>query len=185
MRKLLLIGALLGSAVAAQDVAAQASGTKIAYIHSARLFQEAPGATDVRNTLEKEMAKYRADLELLEDSIKNMVTDYQQKQVMLSPDAKKKQEEAIQAKDQALQLRQAQYQQTMQRRQEELVKPIMDKINTILEETRKEGGYAFILDAAQGMIVASDSSLDLTEKVLAKLKAGATTSAAAPKKPGN
>jgi len=184
MRKLLLIGALLASAVAAQDAAAQATGTKIAYIHSARLFQEAPGATDVRNTLEKEMAKYRADLELLEDSIKNMITDYQQKQVMLSPDAKKKQEDAIEAKDRELQQRQAQYQQIMQRRQEELIKPIMEKINVVLEEARKEGGYGLVLDAAQGMIVASDSALDLTDKVLAKLKAGATASAA-PKTPGN
>lgn len=178
MRKLLLIGALLGSAVAAQGVSAQATGTKIAYIHSARLFQEAPGANEVRNTLEKEMAKYRADLELLEDSIKTMITDYQQKQVMLSPDAKKKQEEAIQAKDTLLRQREGQYQQTMQRRQEELIKPIMDKINTVLEEARKEGGYALVLDAAQGMIVASDSALDLTDKVLAKLKAGTTSAAA-------
>ena len=185
MRKLLLIGALLGSAVAAQEATAQAAGTKIAYIHSTRLFQEAPGATEVRNTLEKEMAKYRADLELLEDSIKNMVTDYQQKQVMLSPDAKKKQEDAIQAKDRALQQRQNQYQQTMQRRQEELVKPIMDRINALLEQTRKDGGYAILLDAAQGMIVASDTTLDLTDQILAKLKAGGATSAAAPKKPGN
>ncbi|HSL72325.1 MAG TPA: OmpH family outer membrane protein, partial [Longimicrobiales bacterium] len=149
-----------------------------------RLFQEAPGATEARTTFQREMDKYRAELALLEDSIKNMVTEYQQKQVMLSPDAKKKQEDAINAKQRVYDQRSQQIEQLASKRQQELVGPIMTRINSILETIRKEEGYVIILDASQaGVIVSADTTLDLTAKVLAKLKTAAPASGV-PKAPG-
>jgi len=63
----------------------------------------------------------------------------------------------------------------------ELVKPIMDQIRKVLDEIRQEDGYAFILDAGSeaGVIVAADRNLDITEKVIARLKP-VTASAAKP-----
>ncbi len=60
----------------------------------------------------------------------------------------------------------------MQQRQMELVKPIMDQIRKVLDDIRQEDGYAFILDAGSeaGVIVAADRNLDITEKVIARLK---------------
>ena len=185
MRKLpfYLFAATLALAGATTDVSAQAAG-KIAYVNSERLFQEAPGAAEARTTIQREAEKYRAELAVLEDSIQNMYTDYQQKQVMLSPDAKKKQEDAITAKQRSLEQRSTQYEQQIARRQEELVKPIMDRINQALEDVRKEGGYALILDSARGSIIAADTTLDLTAQVLAKLRTSGAT-AGAPKAPGS
>ena len=71
----------------------------------------------------------------------------------------------------------------MQKRQSELVKPIMDRINTVLQDVRKEGGYTLILDAAAGSIVAADPAMDLTETVLTRLKASSPAAAAAPAGP--
>jgi outer membrane protein len=67
----------------------------------------------------------------------------------------------------------------------ELVKPIMDQIRKVLDDIRQEEGYAFILDAGSeaGVIVAADRNLDITEKVIARLKpvtASAAPSAAKP-----
>ena len=43
----------------------------------------------------------------------------------------------------------------------------------MIEAVRSEGGYAFIFDVSTqgGNIVAADRSLDLTDKVIEKLKA--------------
>jgi Skp family chaperone for outer membrane proteins len=46
-------------------------------------------------------------------------------------------------------------------------------VNAVIEGMRAEGNYAFIFDVSSqaGNIVAADRSLDLTEKVIEKLKA--------------
>ena len=59
----------------------------------------------------------------------------------------------------------------MQTRQQELSQPVMAQIRETLEDLRKEEGYTFIFDvAASGVIVAADKNLDLTEKVVGRLK---------------
>ena len=118
MRKYSLVLALAGSVVAVSGVSAQALPAAnppgngrgpIAYVRSQLLFQEAPGAAEARTTIQREADKYQAELALAEDSIKNMLTDYQARSVMLSPDAKKSAEDAINAKKALLDKRAEQY----------------------------------------------------------------------------
>ena len=191
MRKFSLVLALAGSVVAvsgagaqaAQPVANPANGVgrgPVAYVRSQLLIQEAPGAAEARTTIQREMDKYQAELALAEDSIKNMLTDYQQRSVMLSPDAKKKTEDAINAKKASLDKRAEQYDAAVRKRQQDLVQPIMDKINKILDDLRRERSIGIIFDASQQVIVSADTTLDLTSEVLTRLKAGAP----AAKKPG-
>jgi Skp family chaperone for outer membrane proteins len=60
----------------------------------------------------------------------------------------------------------------------------MDRINGVLQDVRKEGGYTIILDATAGGIVAADPAADLTDMVLTRLKSTAAAPAAgAAKKP--
>ena len=42
--------------------------------------------------------------------------------------------------------------------------PIIKQINDMVEEVRKEGGYAMIFDAT-GSFIAADPTLDLTNRV--------------------
>ena len=177
MRKTFLM-ALAGLAVSAGAANAQTAGTKIAFVNSQKIIAEAPGASEVRSTIEKEMNKHRADLALADDSLKNMITAYEKKQLVLSADARKKEEDAIRARQGALQTRAQTLENQMVKRQQELAKPIMDRINSVLQDVRKEGGYAIILDASNGGIVAADQALDLTEMVLTRLKSTAAAPAA-------
>ncbi|MEP7086783.1 MAG: OmpH family outer membrane protein, partial [Gemmatimonadota bacterium] len=73
--------------------------------------------------------------------------------------------------------------QTAQQRESELVRPIMEQINKIIEQLRTQNGYSFILDAGSqaGVVVAADSSLDVTDQVIKRLvAAGPVASRAAP-----
>lgn len=185
MRKMFLM-ALAGLAlttVTAGAADAQTAGTKIGFVNSQKIIAEAPGAAEVRTTIEKEMNKHRADLALADDSLKNMVQAYEKKQLVLSTDARSKEEASLRTRQQALQKRAQDLEDVMVKRQQELAKPIMDRINTVLQDMRKEGGYVLILDAASGGIVSADPAADLTDAVLAKLKASSTTASAPAKKP--
>ena len=61
MRKMFLLAL---AAVALTAGSASAQSTKIGYINSQKIIAEAPGAAEVRTTIEREMNKHRADLAL-------------------------------------------------------------------------------------------------------------------------
>lgn len=184
MRKILMI-TIASLAFTATGALAQSSApaTKLGYINSQKLIAEAPGAAEARTTIEREVNKHRADLELAEDSLKSIVTEFQKKQLAMSKDARDKEEASIRSRQQALQQRAQQLEDQVAKRQNDLVKPIMDRINTVLDSLRKEGGYAIIFDVAGGGIVAADPAADLTDQVLTRLKSMAAAPASAPKNP--
>jgi outer membrane protein len=182
MRKTFLM-ALATLAITAGTASAQTAPTKIAFVNSQKIIADAPGAAEIRTTIEREMNKHRADLALADDSLKNMIQSYEKRQLVLSADARTKEETAIRSRQQALQQRAQSLEEQMAKRQNDLAKPLMDRINAILQELRKEGGYALILDAASGGIVSADPAIDLTETVLTRLKSTAAAAPAPAKKP--
>jgi Skp family chaperone for outer membrane proteins len=60
----------------------------------------------------------------------------------------------------------------MQARQAQLVKPIMERVQSVIETIRTEEGYSMIFDVGSqvSVVVAADKKLDLTDRVLARLK---------------
>jgi len=174
--------ALVLSAVSAVPAFAQAAPTsappKIAYIDSKVVLARAPGRQQAEDTFNKEMEASRTQVQKMGDSLQTMIADYQKSQATL---AREQREAAIRKKQEDYQSRAGALDQQMQQRQMELVKPIMDQIRKVLDEIRQEDGYAFILDAGSeaGVIVAADRNLDITEKVIARLKP-VTASAAKP-----
>lgn len=182
MRKFVkFAAAAAGLLLASAPLAAQSAPTKIGYIDTRRVIQEAPGAAEARTTLEKEMAGWQTQLKAMEDSLQFMVSQYQSQSVMLSADAKKQKESEIVTKRTGFEQRAQTLQQTAGKRQEELMKPIMDKVQAAITEIRSQDGYAMIFDVASEAFVAADPALDITNRVIEKLKAAAPTAAAAKK----
>jgi outer membrane protein len=93
--------------------------------------------------------------------------------VLLSPDEKQKQEAVLVQKQQALQQRAGQIEQQASARQDELMKPVMDRVQKAIDDIRVAGNYGLILDVASGAMVAADSTLDLTTQVIERLRASA------------
>ena len=133
------------------------------------------------------MEASRAQVQKMGDSLQTMIADYQKVQTTLAANIREQRESAIRKKQEDYQTRAGALDQQMQQRQVELVKPIMEQIRKVLDDIRQEDGYAFIFDAGSdaGVIVAADQNLDITEKVISRLKpvpitAGARPAAGAP-----
>jgi outer membrane protein len=172
------IMAVAGLLAVSAPLSAQA--LKIGYIDTQRVFQEAPGAADARATMEREMKAFQTQLNAMEDSLKAMYTDYQQKQLLMSADAKQKREQEITAKNQTFQQRAQELQQQAQRRQQELMEPITKKVEEIIGDVRKAEGFAIVFNIASEAIVSADPALDLTQKVIDRMKAAPNTAARRP-----
>ena len=175
MKHILFVATLVLSLPGA--VAAQ--GLKIGYINSQDILAQAPGAQEAKNQFDADMVTYRAEVEQLRSDLETLVRQYEQQQALLSPSARQTRETDIRAKQQAYQERVAAIDERAGLRQQELVQPVMDRINTVIEEIRAEGSYALIVDVSSGAVVAADPLLDLTQEVIARLQADATAAPAA------
>jgi len=172
--------ALVLTAASAAPAFAQGA-QKIAYIDSKVVLSRAPGRQAAEDQFNKEMESSRALVQKMGDSLQTMIADYQKVQTTLAANVREQRESAIRKKQEDYQTRAGALDQQMQQRQMELVKPIMDQIRKVLDDIRQEDGYAFILDAGSeaGVIVAADRNLDITEKVIARLKPVAAASSTA------
>ena len=150
--------------------ATPAAAQKVGFVRSQRILTSLPAIDSVRKTLDAEAGRYRAQLDTLETAITKLNEDLSRQQATLSADAKTQRQQAIQTQFAAYQQRAGQVQETMTRREAELMQPVMKRIGDVIEAIRKEGSYAMIFDAsAQGVIVTADSTLDLTDQVLRRL----------------
>ncbi|HEU4563233.1 MAG TPA: OmpH family outer membrane protein [Gemmatimonadaceae bacterium] len=164
----------------ASGAAAQQASPKIVYINSQRILSEAPGRAEAESAFQRELNGYQAEVKRMGDSLKAMIASYEKSQVTLSPAAKDSRQKEIRAKEQEYQQRTNALDQKAAQREAELTRPILEKIQQAIEAERAANGYAFVLDAGSqaGVVVAADKSLDITEKVLARMKSMPNTAAA-------
>lgn len=149
----------------------QGPQVKLAYINSNEIIAQAPGAAEAQATFEREMARWRSQVTALADSLQEMIRQYEQQQVMLSPEARQQRQTEINQRRLEYQQRTANVEETAQRRQQELVAPIFESVSNVLAQVREEEQYTMIFDAAAGALIAADTTLDITSLVIQRLQA--------------
>ncbi len=148
----------------------QATDLKFAYINSNLVLEQAPGAAEAQATFDREVARWQSEVQVLEDSLREMVSAYEQQQVMLSPEARTRRQQDIQQKNLEYQQRMADLQQVAERRRMELLQPITEMITVTIQDIRNEENYTMIFDAAAGALLAADTSLDITGQVIERIR---------------
>lgn len=164
--------ALIVGAASAGSLSAQAA-PKFGFINSAAILQEAPGRLEAENRFKSEVTAYQAQLQRMSDSLQTMAADFDKTSSKLDSVTRVSRAKVIQDKEAAYQTRARSLDSTMQSRQAELIRPIMENLQKVIEQVRAEDGYAMIFDVASqtSVIVAADKNLDITQKVLARVKA--------------
>jgi outer membrane protein len=179
------LGALAFTIIAFGTAAAQ-GGAKIAYVNSQEIIAAAPGRAEAEAQIQKDMNSYRDQVQKMGDSLNTLIASYTKSESTLSEAARTAKQKEIQDKEREYQQRVQGLEQKAQQRQAELIRPIMEKINSIIEQVRSEEGYAMVFDAGNqsGVVVAADSTLDITDKVIARLKASGGSASSTPAKTG-
>ena len=132
---------------------------RIAYIDSRAILTQDPAAIQAQQQFETDMVRYRAEVEQLGEELQQLISNYEQQQAMLSEEAKSNRQEEIRLKQDQYQQRINQLEQQAGLREAELVQPVMERINAVIEDMRADGSYAIIFDvAAQGIIAADPAA---------------------------
>jgi outer membrane protein len=176
--------ALFTSLIVAGTASAQASQgsapAKIAYINSALLLQQAPGRAEAEAQFDREVGAYRLQIQRMDDSLKTLVAAFDRDAAKMDSVAREARRTSIGQREAEYQTRARGLDSTMQVRQAQLVKPIMERVQAVIETIRTEDGYSMIFDvgAQTSVVVAADKKLDLTDRVLARLKSQGIPAAA-------
>ena len=186
MRFLAHLSAVAALTVAAGTASAQAAGTKFAYINAREVLQQAPAAAAAQAQLERDLAPVGQQVQRMRDSLQTLVADYTKAQATLTAPQRETREKAIRDKQTEFGQRTEKLQADAQQREQALMQPIMDQIRTVIEDMRKQGGYAMIFDvsSSNGFVVAADKALDLTPQVVTRVKALKPAASAAPARGG-
>jgi len=171
-----LVTSLVFSGVAGAQAASAPASTKIGYINSAMILQQAPGRAEAEAQFEKEVGVYRQQIQRMDDSLKTLMTAFDRDAPKLDSSAREARRTSIGQREMEYQTRARGLDSTMQARQAQLVKPIMERVQSVIEAIRAEDNYAVILDVGSqvSLVVAADKRLDLTNRVLARLKSQGT-----------
>ncbi len=182
MRSIVRAAAAVAGLAVAGTAQAQQTPARIAYVNPQALFQFAPGRAQAESTFRKETEVYRTELSRMSESLQAMVADYQKNESKLTATEKDRRQRVLAAKEDSLRGRQQELEQKANERQNELMAPIMESVRKVLEDIRAEDGYAVILSSEPGAspILAADKNLDITERVIARLR---TLSATRPSTP--
>lgn len=153
--------------------AARAQSARIAFVDGQRIFGSVPGRADAEAQFNKEMDSVRAKEKVMGDSMSAMIADYSKNEGTMSAADKTTRQQSIRDKQAAFQQQQQQLEQKAQERQNELVRPILDRIHRVIDDLRAENGYTLIVDVspnAGGSVVSYDKNLDVTDQVIRKLQ---------------
>jgi len=180
MRRVVLVCLVtaLGAPAAAQNPPAATptrlatAAGRLAFISSRTILDSTPGYAAAESTFFREFQAMRDEVQKLQQQLDSAVQAFDQASIALSPAAKDVKRRELQQMQDRITQRSSELDGRARSRNQELLGPYQARINTIIQGIRAEGNYAIIFDAdAQGNgIVAADPMLNLTAKVIERVR---------------
>jgi len=144
---------------------------KIGYIDLTKIMEALPARDSAAAILEKETKEYQSTYDEMSVMYNKMLDDYQKVQSTLSEPVKKNKEAELLDKEKRLREFEENAGTTLQKRNSELIQPILDKVLKAVDKVAGENGFTFILDVSKGSVVyTSKDSQNINPLVLKILK---------------
>ena len=148
-----------------------AIGQKFAYINSQAILGNLPEVKQANANIEtfrnQLISLGQKKLEALQKKYKDL--EQKQQRGELSPKQLEAESQKLKADEEKLNKFDQESQQRIMEKSEELLKPIRDKVQKVIDDVARENGYEFIFDASMGFILYADKSTDISDKVKIKL----------------
>ena len=163
MNKTLLILAVSFLAITTQ-------AQKFAYVDTDYILKKIPEFNQAQDKLDALSADWQKEIENKYTDVDQMYRSYQQEQVLLTDEMKVKREEAIIKKEKIAKDLQQKYfgpKGELYIKQQELIKPIQDKIYNAIQQLAANNKYAIVFDSSSDLIMLyKNNNLDKSDKVL-------------------
>lgn len=170
---------VVGAAFLAGSAVVAGAQGRIGYVNTQSVLAQTPARTTAETEFNRRMAPMTAEAQRMDSTLKAMFATFTQDTT--SPmDQREARAAEIQQRQQQFQQRMEQIEDSAQSLRAQLMQPIMSQLERALEDVRREEGYAMIFDVGPGtMLVAADTTLDVTPAVIAKMRTATATAAPA------
>lgn len=155
-----LVVMLIGTNVSAQ---------KIGHIRLDSLINLMPESKDARQKGTDYYNKLEEQVKIMSGELQNKYEEYQKQAATMSDLIKQTKEKELQDLQKRIQDFQAQAQSDLQKKNDELSKPIYEKANKAIAAVAKENGYKYIIDVSTGGVLYSEPADDVMALVVKKL----------------
>jgi outer membrane protein len=167
MKKVFVIILILLAGVANKSIA---QTVKFGHIDIQALIQVMPERTAAINELEKTATELEEMLGTMSSELQTMFKDYSEKQATMSDLVRQAKEEDIRAKQQRVETFRAQSEQQLQQKQQDLMKPIIEKADKAIADVAKEQSLIYVFDVSSRVVLyKSAQSVDVLPLVKKKL----------------
>jgi len=147
---------------------------KIGYIDSDAIMDNLPDVQDARQKLDASIQEWQTELNKLEADWKAKYDDYEKRKLIMTDQTRAETEAAlVQLETQIAQYREKKFGTNGElfQKQDELMKPVQNKIFGALKEIAEGEDYDYVFDRSGDiMILFAKEKYDLTSQVLEKLK---------------
>ena len=144
---------------------------KFGYVDSDRIFAEFKEWGKAQEDFNIQYKAWDDEAKAMQKEVEEMMTEYEKQKLILSVEKKKEREAAIETKRNALDAFTKDIfgpAGAAERKNNELVKPLLEKINGAIERVATEGNYDFVFNSS-GLAYAK-KEYDITDKVLGMLE---------------
>lgn len=145
---------------------------KIAYINSNEIFTTSPKVQAAQQEYQEQIMGWREQITKLQTDIKTLEEEYQTKKAMLQDAGRQEAETKIQRKYIAAE---ETYQNIFgenglaQQKETELLGPITEEINQIVEQVAIDNNYDYVLDVSMGVVQYAKETYNITDLVIEEL----------------
>ena len=145
---------------------------KIGYVDSNEIMNNFDEVRQVQADLEKEQRRLESELNELVFGLDSLKQEYERQRLLMSDTRRHEKENEIANKEKSVQKFQLDKfgpEGEIYRIQNELLKPVLAKIDAAIQKVGGERGYDFIFDAMSGALLYALDSHNLTEDVMDEL----------------
>lgn len=150
------------------------SQEKIGYVDSKVILDGMQDAKDAQANLDNVVQQWKKDLQSYNDSLTSVQTDYEKKKLILTDKIRLEREDQIKNLEKKIadyKLQKFGENGEYFQKQNELMKPVQDKVFKAIQDVAKEGGYDFVFDRSSEItLLFMNDKYDLTSKVIKKLE---------------
>ncbi|MCZ6777307.1 MAG: OmpH family outer membrane protein [Ignavibacteria bacterium] len=148
--------------------------SKIGHINSEAIMQALPEAVDAQKSLDALVAQWETELQKRQSEWKKRFDEYDKKKLILTDQARADAERELRDLDQGIiEFRDKKFGQNGElfQKQEEIMKPIQNKLFQVLEDIAKEDEYDYVFDQSGDILLLyANEANDLTQQVLSRMQ---------------
>ncbi|MDY6406790.1 MAG: OmpH family outer membrane protein [Bacteroidales bacterium] len=145
-----------------------ASAQKFGHINTQELFAEMPEVAQVKLKMDTIQSQYENQLASMNEEFQKKVQDYQTQEATMAEAIKQIRQQELQEMQQRIQLFYQTAEQDIQKKQQELLTPVHEKMTQAIKAVGERDGYTYIFDSAAMVHIGADA-IDATPAVKKEL----------------